>query len=229
MSYKKTVLMLVCALACTILYSSTASAQRVALVSRMGAKCLDAEGGRSSAGTKLIGYACNGQANQSFEFASDGTIRQNGMCVDASGGQGKDGDQIILWQCNGGANQRWRLQGERLVGGSGKCIDLKGGQGWWFGNQPAILYTCNGQSNQGWVKGVVVSASRVKGAPATQPGALANMQPVNAAANVVAAGGANVIAAGGGNVIAAGGGNVIAAGGGNVIAAGGGNMIVLAK
>ncbi len=229
MSLKKVLLMLSCVIAFAMFASTPASAQRVVLASRMGAKCLDAEGGRSAAGTRLIGYACSGQANQQFEFMNDGTIRQNGMCVDASGGRGQDGDQIVLWNCNGGANQRWRLDNQRLVGANGKCIDLKGGQGWWFGNQPAILFTCNGQTNQGWIKGVVVPSNRVKGITPTQTGSLANLNPVNTNANVIAAGGANVIAAGGGNVIAAGGGNVIAAGGGNVIAAGGGNMIVLAK
>lgn len=209
--------------------SQRASAQTVTLVSRMGAKCLDAEGGRSTRGTRLIGYACSGQSNQQFQFNGNGTITQNGMCVDASGGLGRDGDQIALWDCNGGPNQKWRLAGNQLVGINGKCIDLKGGSGWWFGNQPAILWSCNGQDNQRWFKGVVVSSNRVRGIAPVQAGALQQLNPVNASAGVIAAGGGNVIAPGGGNVISAGGGNVIAAGGGNVISAGGGNMIVVAR
>ncbi len=51
---------------------------------------------------------------------------------------------------------------------------------------------------------------------------------LNAARNIIAAGGGNIIAAGGGNIIAAGGGNIIAAGGGNIIAAGGGNIVGVA-
>lgn len=206
-----------------------AAAQNVTLVSQMGAKCLDVEGGHSARGTRIIGYACNGQANQQFHFNANGTITQAGMCVDAAGGLGRDGDQIELWDCNGGANQKWRLANGQLIGMNNKCIDLKGASGWWFGNQPAILYSCNGQENQHWYKGVVVASNRVRGITPVQAGALKHLNPVNASASVIAAGGGNVIAAGGGNVIAPGGGNVIAAGGGNVIAAGGGNMIVVTR
>lgn len=194
-----------------------AHAQSVTLVSRMGAKCLDAEGGRSVRGTRLIGYPCNGQANEQFQFNANGTITQRGLCVDVTGGLGHDGDQIELWDCNGGANQKWKMVNGQLVGMNGKCIDLKGGSGWWFGNQPSILWPCNGQDNQHWYKGVVVANNRVRGGVAVKAGALQKLNPVNASAGVISAGGGNVIAAGGGNVIAAGGGNVIAAGGGNMI------------
>ncbi|HEX5432743.1 MAG TPA: ricin-type beta-trefoil lectin domain protein [Candidatus Angelobacter sp.] len=207
-----------------------AQAQNVTLVSRMGAKCLDAEGGRSVRGTRLIGYPCNGQANEQFHFNTNGTVTQRGMCVDVTGGVGRDGDQIELWDCNGGANQKWRMVNGQLVGMHGKCIDLKGGSGWWFGNQPAILWPCNGQDNQHWYRGVVVAQSRVRGSVPVKAGALQKLNPVNAsAASVISAGGGNVVPVGGGNVISAGGGNVIAAGGGNVIPAGAGNLIVVTR
>ena len=93
-----------------------AHAQSVTLVSRMGAKCLDAEGGRSVRGTRLIGYPCNGQANEQFQFNANGTITQRGLCVDVTGGLGHDGDQIELWDCNGGANQKWKMVNGQLSG-----------------------------------------------------------------------------------------------------------------
>ena len=196
----------------------------VILVSGMGGKCLDAEGGRAENGTRLIGYPCNGNWNEQFTFMPDGTIRLRGKCVDDMGGLGRDGDQIELWDCNGGANQKWRYEGHRLVGvGSKKCIDLKGGDGFWvpmIWNQPAILWPCSGAQNQSWYKGVRMAASRISGARVVNAGQRIDLRPV---AGVIAAGGGNVIAAGGGNVIAAGGGNVIAAGGGNVIAPTSGN------
>ncbi|HEX8710247.1 MAG TPA: ricin-type beta-trefoil lectin domain protein [Terracidiphilus sp.] len=203
-----------------------AVARPVTIISQLGSKCLDAEGGRSAQGVRLIGYPCNAQGNQEFLFNANGTITQNGLCVDAAGGLGRAGDQIQLWSCNGGANQRWRVVNDQLVGMNNRCIDLKNGQGWWgLGNQPAILWDCNGQVNQHWLAGVTVPSSRVRGARTVPPGALVPMRGINGA-GVIPAGAGNVITAGGGNVIAAGGGNVIAAGGGNVIAAGGGNVIV---
>lgn len=209
-------------------YSRPASrpvARPVTIISQLGSKCLDAEGGRSAQGVRLIGYPCDGQNNEEFLFNANGTITQNGLCVDASGGLGRSGDQIQLWSCNGGANQRWRVVNGQLLGINNRCIDLKGGQGWWFGNQPAILWDCNGQVNQHWLAGIVVPSSRVRGGVSVRPGVLVQLRPV-IGAGVIPAGAGNVIAAGGGNVIAGGSGNVIAAGGGNVIAAGGGNVIV---
>lgn len=185
-----------------------AAAQAVFIMSGMGGKCLDAEGGSTANGTRLIGYACQNSWNQKFTFNSNGTITLRGKCLDAAGGQGRDGDQIVLWDCNGGANQKWRASGNQLVGINGKCLDLKGGRGHWFGNQPVILWACNGGENQAWTKGYLIDKSRVPNARVIQPGQLADMT-----ARVVASGGANVVASGGANVVAAGGANVVAAGG----------------
>lgn len=197
----------------------------VTIVNAMGAKCLDAEGGRSARGVRLVGYPCSGNSNELYQFNANGTITQNGLCVDAYSGLGRDGDQIQLWNCDGGPNQRWRLVNGELVGMNNRCIDLKGGQAWWFGNQPAILWDCNGQVNQHWFRGVVVASNRVTGGVPVKPGALVQLRPVNAA-QLVGQGAGNVITAGAGNVITAGAGNVITAGAGNVITAGAGNVIV---
>lgn len=207
----------------------------LSIVSAMGGKCLDAEGGGTGNGTRLIGYQCSGAPNQQFVVHADGTIRLNGKCLDAAGGQGRDGDQIVLWDCHGGANQRWSYAKGQLVGATGKCIDLKGARGHWLGNQPAILWSCNGQENQRWVGGRVVAQSSAGRASTLPSGQLfprdarelwpqADRNSISVSAGVVSAGGANVVSAGGANVVSAGGGNVIAVGGGNVIAVGGGNL-----
>jgi hypothetical protein len=198
---------------------TTAAAEPVILVSGMGAKCLDVEGNNIRAGTRLLGYQCNGQSNQTFDFDGDGSIRIGGLCVDAKGGSGRAGDELILWQCNGGANQRWRWSNNRLVGINGLCADLKGGDGHWFGNQPAILWQCSGASNQTWYWGKLMPATRVSGGRLVQPGQKLDLQAIPKS-SLVAAGGGNMVAAGGGNMVAAGGGqHGSQQGGGNMVAA----------
>lgn len=198
----------------------------ISIVSAMGGKCLDAEGGGRDNGTRLIGYACSGAPNQQFVVHADGTIRQGGKCVDAAGGQGQDGDQILLWDCHGGPNQKWQYTGGQLVGMNGKCIDLKGGRGHWLGNQEAILWSCNNEDHQRWMGGRVVPQSSVADANVLPAGELFprdarqlfppfDRYSISPSAGVVAAGGANVVAAGGANVVAAGGANVVAVGGAN--------------
>jgi hypothetical protein len=198
--------------------AARAQAQNVNIVSRLGGKCLDVEGG-TARGKRVIGYPCNGGANQLFWFNQNGTITQGSWCLDASGGLGRDGDQIVLWDCNGQANQRWRLVGRSLVGVNGKCLDLSGG-GWGnvpFLNQPAILYRCNGQDNQNWLAGIPLPASKVRASATVASGQQTPITPVSDATARAAIRTAGVISTGGGNVISTGGGNVISTGGGNVI------------
>jgi hypothetical protein len=193
----------------------SAAAQNVEVISKMGAKCLNAEGGSTSPGVKLIGYPCGqGASNEIFWFNTDGRITQGSLCVDDAGGAGNDGDQIILYTCkfdSSGrpvANQRWTYTSSgQLQGINGKCIDLKGGTGWWNlpgTNQPAILYSCNGQTNQTWFKAPVVPRSQVSGTPTVlQPGSLSTITPATSMSNgVINAGAGNIIAAGSYNVIA---------------------------
>ncbi len=221
-----------------LLVPSSAQAQNVALVSGLGAKCMDVEGGTRK-GARLIGYACNSAANQMFWFKQNGSITQGNLCLDASGGLGRDGDQIVLWDCNGQANQRWTLGADGTMRGiNGKCLDLKGGSAhqFWSGNQPVILFNCHGGNNQRWHKGQLVARTRVPANVAnlaTQAGQLATLQSLNITPvqreRLIAAGGQNLIAAGGQNLVGPDGGTLIAAGGQNLIAAGGQNLIVLMK
>ena len=63
------------------------------------------------AGTKVIVWSCNGQANQQWTFNSNGTITgaQSGLCLDVTGASTADGALVELWTCNGGSNQQWTL------------------------------------------------------------------------------------------------------------------------
>jgi len=206
-----------------------AEAQNVTLVSGLGAKCMDAEGGTRK-GARVIGFSCQGSANQLFWFNQNGTITQGSLCLDASGGYGRDGDGLILWDCNGGPNQRWTLGPDGAIRGiNGKCLDLQGGDSpvYWVMNQPVILWGCHGGRNQVWFKGLVVSRSAV---------------PAGAAGMAVGAGRTAVLQAvqlndqqrrligvDAGTLIGVDAGTLIAAGGQNLIAAGGQNMIVLVR
>lgn len=221
-----------------LLAPSMVQAQNVVLVSALGAKCMDAEGGTRK-GARLIGYACNSATNQLFWFNQNGSITQGNLCLDASGGLGRDGDQVVLWDCNGQANQRWTLGADGTLRGiNGKCMDLKGGSAhqFWSGNQPVILFGCHGGNNQRWNRGIVLARSNVPANVAnlaTQAGRLTTMQSLNITPaqrdRLIAAGGQNLIAAGGQNLIGVDGGTLIAAGGQNLIAAGGQNLIVLTR
>lgn len=186
------------------------------VLSGMGAKCLDVEGGSFRKGARVIGYACHGSGNQRFNFVN-GVIMAGGLCVDAAGGRGGDGDNLVLWDCHGGANQKWRYDNGRqaIVGINGKCVDLKGGSGHWFGNQEAVLWSCHGQSNQKWYLSKLVPANQVKGGNIVRSGTLGNITPPT-----------GIVAGGAGNLIANDGAGIIAAGGGNIVAGGAGNFIV---
>lgn len=211
------------------LVTPAAQAQNVALVSSLGAKCMDAEGGTRK-GARLIGYACTGSSNQQFALQRDGTIRQGSLCVDASGGLGRQGDGIILWDCNGGANQRWSLGTDgSLRGISGRCMDLQGGDNpvYWVMNQPVILWDCHGGRNQVWYRGLLVPRSAVSAGQASgaiTAGRLGVLQATQLTDRQ-----RRLIGVDGGTLIGVDGGTLIAAGGQNLIAAGGQNLIVVVR
>ncbi|MET9617850.1 RICIN domain-containing protein [Kitasatospora indigofera] len=75
-----------------------------------GGKCLDASGGGTGPGTPVALWDCNGQANQQWTFASDGTVRgvQSGLCLDVTGGATGNGTPMELSTCIGGTNEQWK-------------------------------------------------------------------------------------------------------------------------
>jgi hypothetical protein len=76
-----------------------------------GTRCLDADGQGAVAGTRVITWSCNGQANQRWNVNANGTITgaQSGLCLDVSGASTANGALVQLWTCHGGTNQQWNL------------------------------------------------------------------------------------------------------------------------
>ena len=204
----------------------------VHIISAMGAKCLDIEGGNFSPGTRVILWDCGvGKQNQEFAFLPNGQIRAgfSNMCLDDKGGMYRPMDQIVLWPC-ASSSSRWRFINGQLLSPNNMCVDLRGGQQrWYLGNQDAILYPCNGQANQHYVAGMEIRRGNAGG---FNPGQIGQIVPRTAsstlsfgASGVIAAGGGNVIAAGAGNIVASGAGNIVASGAGNIVASGAGNIV----
>lgn len=212
----------------TSLLSPVAYSAEWILMSGMGAKCLDVEGGAIKQGARVIGYNCHGNTNQRFAVTNGGTIKIGGLCVDAAGGAGRDGDGLVLWGCHGGANQQWRYENStnRIVGIQGKCIDLEGGAGHWFGNQRAVLWSCHGATNQKWYFSKLVNANQVRGGNRVSAGQLTTIKPPS---GIIAGGAGNLIANDGVSILAGGAGNLIANDGASIIAGGAGNFIVPAS
>ncbi|MFJ1747526.1 RICIN domain-containing protein [Streptomyces sp. NPDC088116] len=76
---------------------------------RVSGNCLAADGDGTTAGTKLILWACNGKAGQKWVFRVDGTIgnRSNGLVVDVTDWGTANGSKVALWTGLGNATQRW--------------------------------------------------------------------------------------------------------------------------
>lgn len=129
------------------------------LISASSQRCLDAEGARTTPGTKIEIWDCNGGANQAATLTPVGELRlYNGtQCVDVHESGTTPGSAVQLWTCNGGTNQQWRLNPDGTITGvqSGLCLDVTGG------DKPAgnvngtalELWTCNGGANQQWILG----------------------------------------------------------------------------
>lgn len=129
------------------------------LISASSQRCLDAEGARTTPGTKIEIWDCNGGANQAATLTPAGELRlYNGtQCVDVHESGTTPGSAVQLWTCNGGTNQQWRLNPDGTITGvqSGLCLDVTGG------DKPAgnvngtalELWTCNGGANQQWILG----------------------------------------------------------------------------
>ncbi|MFF1280448.1 glycoside hydrolase family 27 protein [Streptomyces sp. NPDC058299] len=84
---------------------------RITVYSGGSQLCLDAYDNRTTAGTKVETWSCNGQPNQQWLFNSDGTITgvQSGLCLDVTGAATTNGTPAELWTCTGRPNQQWTL------------------------------------------------------------------------------------------------------------------------
>ncbi|HEX7804073.1 MAG TPA: ricin-type beta-trefoil lectin domain protein [Pseudoxanthomonas sp.] len=91
-------------------------------------ECLDAYGGAES-GTNAITYACNGQDNQAWIYASNGSLQlQQGLCLDVVNAGKKPGAAVIISDCDKADDQRWLYaDGQLKAHGSGLCLTAHDG------------------------------------------------------------------------------------------------------
>ncbi|MFE6821703.1 RICIN domain-containing protein [Streptomyces sp. NPDC057690] len=84
-------------------------AQTTAGELRIAGKCLAADGDGTTAGTRLILWACNGRTSQKWSFRLDGSVvnRSNGLAIDVTGWGTANGSKVQLWTALGNATQKW--------------------------------------------------------------------------------------------------------------------------
>ena len=76
---------------------------------RVSGKCLAADGDGTTAGTKLVLWACNGKTSQKWWFRLDGSVinRSNGLALDVTNWGTANGSKVELWTGLGTATQQW--------------------------------------------------------------------------------------------------------------------------
>ncbi len=123
---------------------------RVGAVTGLAGKCLDIRGAKSSNGTAVQLYRCNGSGAQRWTPTSTGTVTALGRCLDVSGGARSNGALVQLYRCNGTAAQRWvaGANGSLRNPGSGKCLDVPAART--TDGTQLVLWTCNAGANQRW-------------------------------------------------------------------------------
>lgn len=124
--------------------------------------CLDVDAGGGS-GAKVQIWSCNGAANQSFTFVSEGNSVYQihpsynpGLCLDVvGGGNSPRGTKVDVWNCNGGSNQKWSVisDGDNIyemspLNASELRLDILG-NGTSSGTQIGV-WSPTGGSNQKW-------------------------------------------------------------------------------
>ena len=120
-------------------------------------KCLDVNGGSTTAGTQLQIWDCLGGSNQIFTHTASNQLTvysgSSQLCLDDYGKGTTNGTKVVTWACNGGTNQQWNLNADGSITNvlSGLCLDVNGGS---TANGTLVqLWSCNGQSNQRWTLG----------------------------------------------------------------------------
>jgi predicted alpha-1,2-mannosidase len=127
--------------------------------------CVDDNASSSTDGTVVQIWGCDSTAAQSWNIATDGTIRTLGKCLDVIGGGTTAGTKVDLWTCNGGANQQWApgANSSLVNPSSGLCLDDPASNT--TNGTQLEIWTCNGGSNQHW---------NLPAAPHTRVGAIAS-------------------------------------------------------
>src|SRR5207248_3807320 len=102
------------------------------LVNPRSGKCLQASGGATANGTKIVIGTCTGAASQAWTSTTAGQLRVTvggvTKCLQASGSGTANGTKLVIWTCGSAASQKWNLNTNRTITGvpSGKCVDVVG-------------------------------------------------------------------------------------------------------
>jgi Ricin-type beta-trefoil lectin domain. len=113
-------------------------------------RCIGVSAHKGSDGSPLTLQGCAEDAWQKWVFASDGTVRSEGMCLDIANASRDNGATIQLARCNGGWAQKFNLNSSHDLVNSqiGMCVDAKD-MGTAVGTR-LQLWECGGTSNQKW-------------------------------------------------------------------------------
>ncbi|MER6536467.1 RICIN domain-containing protein [Streptomyces sp900105755] len=113
-------------------------------------RCIGVSAHKASDGSPLTLQGCAGDAWQKWVFASDGTVRSEGMCLDIANASSDNGATIQLARCNGGWAQQFNLNSSHDLVNTriGMCVDAKD-MGTAAGTR-LQLWECGGTSNQKW-------------------------------------------------------------------------------
>lgn len=135
------------------------------IVSRKSGKCLDIEGGKTSAGANVLQWDNNGGTNQMWYIVSnsDGSYTLKSVLsnkvLDVEDNSTKNGGNVIVWNSNNQDNQKWWITSlgngyySIISKRSGKSIDVEENSTKNGGN--VIQWDYHGGENQQWELEVV--------------------------------------------------------------------------
>lgn len=112
--------------------------------------CVDVDASSSRNGTKVQGWDCTGNRNQTWWYDGGPGGQQSlhtgltqDRCIDVPG-TAKEGTAVTLWNCHGGANQKFVREAGTLrpASATGLCLGLASPK------EPLRLQKCDGSPNQ---------------------------------------------------------------------------------
>ena len=119
----------------------------------VGGRCVGTLGGGSANGTAIVLWDCNGNVDQQWTFAADGTVRSMGKCLDVANFGTANGSLTHLWDCANPptGNQIWlaQLDGSLVNPVSGRNLDAVDFGRAGNGNRLHLWDRSNG-ANQRW-------------------------------------------------------------------------------
>lgn len=109
--------------------------------------CVD----RDVASGRVQLWACQANANQTWQLDSFGQLVTGGVCMETPSGQTGNFTLVYVAACSGATNQKWRVGnfGALINLASGRCLDVPSAD---FSNGRHLqVYDCVGTRNQSWV------------------------------------------------------------------------------